>query len=238
MSRQLWQNDRGNSILTLLLFIPLGLVFLFGITQVALFMIDRSTIMDEVRSALNAKFASSKSDTLDRSSPEGISLSDRDLRLRIEHVAKEIGQSLANSLWIDDWQNSPRLHIEIRAVVLDIDPDSGAVLMASYPESLVVIAGNLSTSALSPKNQISEILKEDASSSRYPPSSFSIPIGYIHNLQDPSPKKQYVEKAIIIYAGVAAKPRSLAGKYIEALLGQPLVIINEQTNSPRNQLNY
>ncbi len=191
-------NDSGNSLVEMLLFTPLAMLFLFAATDAGLALKDRSSVIDSVRSAL-----SSHSLLL----PADFALRDR------AEMSLEAHRSLLNGLAETIVGNLSRArngstnvlpYLNIGLVVLDIDPQSGELTDYRIDKPTKELASSQQQHCSN--TNLEGYLGRSLSVSSKPASSFAVPIA--HSFRSTS--ERFLPQSYLLAVQICSTARGLS----------------------------
>ena len=240
--QKLVTEDRGNTLVEMLLFTPLALFFLFVVIDGGLTLRERSVITDAIRSGLNSHSVQSgfSSLTFGARSDDSGALQDSDILLA--GVVREISKNIANSRGLFAAAPFSNFKVTGALITLDFDPQSGKLIahqvskpyLSSPPGSTFDIQQTVpGYPHISIDSFVENLLMRDYSRER---SSYAIPLSRIADLNRPSQRALFMNRALALCIEVSALPVTMSPMMTKTILGQFYAVEEHQMLPLRVQI--
>lgn len=227
--------ERGSAIMEMVLFTPLALFFLFAVIDGGLALLQRAAVTDALRAGLNTELLYNQDGSVLRFDEQSLSPvvnENQALRL-LTALASEIAESVKTVQNYGEGETPTTFKVTVAGVVVDIDPRTGALGSTNRVVIGPVYAGDANFDLRTEIPQYDSVSSEDYIENELItergklPSSLAIPIGVDYGAAEESVTVRYLDKAVLLYAGVEGTSKTPFNAPTKSLLGT-LYGIHEQ----------
>ncbi len=127
--RSIGRRDRGSGILELVLFIPLGLLFLFAAVDCGLALADRASVRSALRQGLHSQIMQTRDQNVIVANAEAaLEIDEQAVKQALNSVAEWVFASIAETRRTEEAKLLNSVSIEVAAVRLTIDEQRGTAV--------------------------------------------------------------------------------------------------------------
>ena len=245
MRRQLLQ-ENGNGILEAVLFLPVGLFFLFVVVDGGIALVERAGINDAVRSGLAEEgLYNADASPLYLDSENHVQINQPALRQLLEGIAEGLERKVSSAKAGFHSAEGMTFGIEVSALSFAVDPGSGRILVRNHMELVDSVqtpsSGFAQVGALSPEfpflRREDYVLQELEAIQPAGPSEFAQPLALSYRSDAPDEAKLlYLESAILLYVEVRSVTQGINPSYLRSALGKFYTLQLQHLQALRAQL--
>jgi hypothetical protein len=234
----------GNGLLDVILFMPIGLFFLFAVTDGGLHLVERAAIQDAIRAGLHTEYDTEREFSVVRYSESNEIELDRDeARALAQHFVEEIRNNFSFVTYRAHDEAAPTRSVGVSVFAVDVDPRVGRL----YGNAVELLAEEYSTADgfpassmvsgypyISRSDYVAAQLAAEADSEA---SQFAQPGGNVFfDDGQLNVSHRYLSKAILVYVEVRAVTSGTNQAFVKNALGSLYAVQYQQLQSVRSTL--
>ncbi len=230
--------ERGNGLLEMIVFLPLAMLLMFGLTDGAFAYLERARVADSLREALRSQGV--------LAGVEQVLVLNQNLAVEIDYeaaykaairAADELGASVLQAKTGALGFNRLEFKASASVVVVDINPETGAVLRVSDVMTVVSESGNPAFNIQQSAPEYQYISQEDylaslvEKESTARPSRFAVALEHEYSAGAAALPPRYLERAALLYGEATLLTQAINPVLTESVLGS-MFAVQEQVVVP------
>lgn len=237
------RNSQGNSMVGMLLFLPLALFFLFVVIDAGLALIDKAAISNALRAGFNGEAYRSQSENPFQLTSTGIELDRSKLTTVIQNVAQDILSKIEVTLRRPGERVLQDIKVTVVAIPLEVNPENGVITGSLHQGQLRVVVGDTGFDlhqavpdfAIISQEQFIEEQIDRGDDAR--PSPFALPAGIRYQPENSnSGTPMYLSQGVALYGEVTALARGNNSWYVKQVLNHFYALQEQQLRGLRGGL--